>query len=864
MYVFWHSQLETAGKEGTAVETTECGKQSVLVRDKDTKEMYGFVAQCKRMDCEHCGQRIQTFVQNKISMYTKKFSLKHFVTITTGDSDIKKLLKKFGNLVDKTRELEKEYFIKRYVSKRNVSKEVAEKKYYEFVFDLYDQEHYYRWLYGKDLTDAEKNVNYVPISNIGYQITKMITQRPARLQEQIKEILEIKEGKKLRKNQLQKYYKENIENQRKKWNGYTYKQTKDENRREEFLNDFYVLINDMAMNIYTQLYPNEEERTEYRSKIPEESKEIAYVRTIEFHHNIDAPHIHALFNYYIPIGLLKSVMGNHVYDMAEIGNLSSEDLEEKCEDGHDFEEYVARYVSKYITKSSLEVYEKLKEDGENRVNIISSSDNISISLEEAFESPYKGKFQLMKVVRGVLPQHYMKFSSVQEFQYFINDTISDEHPNEHIDATINYFKRYFKDIRQKGISKKYREAMQERLKIFEKETLHKALQKEIERRNIEMHKPKRLKLRKPLQQGTLTNRQFEALETITKYNLINFLIGYAGTGKTYTLAKLLDYIDFDAHEVAVVSYTAQAAQRVKGMLKQQNINIENVEITTIHKLCGAKHSMIDYPIFYNDWNKPLPYSFVIIDEFSLIDIRVLTAFLASLKPSTKILFVGDSKQLNPIHSKHPYHYLEKYAGVSELTTVLRSGDKIIDIATSVRQGSLEKVPFEIVEFKNSEEKIAEYKKRGYQVLSNSVSLKDWINNLFQKDKKQIQSKFNYSYFDNIIFIKNDQYKRYFNGQKGQIIGYDEEGIIIRTENNTEVTLKDYEFFNRVEPNHCMTVHKSQGSEFDKVLILLDATKTLLLNRNLLYTAITRAKTDVVVMINKADEKVKTLLLQEQE
>ncbi|GAB6563561.1 hypothetical protein bcgnr5377_64610 [Bacillus cereus] len=841
----------------------ECGKQSVLVQDKETKAMYGFVSQCKKMSCEHCGQRIHTYVQNKISMYTKRYNLKHFTTITLGDSDIKKLLLKFKELAEKTRELEKQSFINRWMKKNRTTKEKAEQKYYERVYNLYDQEHYYRWLYGKDLSKKEKNTNYVPISNVGYHITEMLKQRPVRLMEQIKTILEMKTGKSVRKNAVEKYYKEHVEKQRKKWTGWTYKDTKVKNRRQEFLDDFSTLITDIAMNMYTQLY-SEEERQLYRSKIPIEGTEMAYVRTIEFHKDIDAPHVHSLFNFYIPIALLKEVMGKHVYDMSEASDLGNENLEEKCEDGQDFEEYVARYLSKYISKTSLEVYEKLKEDGDDNVNVISSSDNISIVLEEAFESPYKGKFKMLKVARGVLPQHYMEFSSIQEFQYFINDSLSDEHPNKYIEQTIAYFKKYFKEIRQKGLENRDREIMKEELKAVEIELLNNALKEEIERRSVEFVKPKKLTLRKKLQQGTLTNEQFEALESIIKYNLFNFLLGYAGTGKTYTLSTLLDYIDYDVHEVAVVSYTAQAAQRVRGMLQQQKINIDKLEVTTIHKLCGAKHSMIDYPIFYNNWEKPLPYSFVIIDEFSLIDIRVLTSFLASLKPTTKVLFVGDPKQLNPIHSKHPYHYLQKYAGVYELTKVLRSGDKIIDIATSVRNGNIEKVPFEKVDFKNSEEKMAEYKKNGYQILSNSVALKDWINNLFQKDKKQIQSKFNYSCFDNIIFIKNDQYKRYHNGQKGQIISFDEMGVTIRTENNIEVTLKDYEFFNKVEPNHCMTIHKSQGSEFDKVVILLDATKTLLLNRNLLYTAITRAKTDVVVLINKVDDKVKTLLLQEQE
>jgi hypothetical protein len=150
---FFHSQLD---RKGARQVDDECGKQSVLVQDKETKAMYGFVSQCKKMSCEHCGQRIHTYVQNKISMYTKRYNLKHFTTITLGDSDIKKLLLKFKELAEKTRELEKQSFINRWMKKNRTTKEKAEQKYYERVYNLYDQEHYYRWLYGKDLSKKKR------------------------------------------------------------------------------------------------------------------------------------------------------------------------------------------------------------------------------------------------------------------------------------------------------------------------------------------------------------------------------------------------------------------------------------------------------------------------------------------------------------------------------------------------------------------------------------------------------------------------------------------------------------------------------------------------------------------------------------
>lgn len=144
-------------------------------------------------------------------MYTKRYNLKHFTTITLGDSDIKKLLLKFKELAEKTRELEKQSFINRWMKKNRTTKEKAEQKYYERVYNLYDQEHYYRWLYGKDLS-KKKRIQIMFHFKCWLSHYRNVKTTSSSFDGADKNNIRNENREISSKNAVEKYYKEHVEN----------------------------------------------------------------------------------------------------------------------------------------------------------------------------------------------------------------------------------------------------------------------------------------------------------------------------------------------------------------------------------------------------------------------------------------------------------------------------------------------------------------------------------------------------------------------------------------------------------------------------------------------------------------------------
>lgn len=859
--------MEEVKKSKLEEQIEQCGKTSVLVKHKITNEYLGFVSQCKKMSCPHCGTRIQSYLIDKIAYYADKYNLRYFFTFTTGDPSEKYLQEKFSALMELLEQTEKSKYIEVYKRKKPKAKiEQIEKAYYNFVYDLFDKEHFYVWYYGKNKTKEEKNKDYVPLSNIGLYITELIQKRASVIKEQyIKPVLEWKTKKKVYQKTLDEYYVKYVKAGKKKFAGMTYKDTKKSGRRNEFLDEFETFMHDIARMRYDIKF-NEERQKDMRKYIPKENLKMEFIRNKEGHKTVEAPHFHGVTNFYIPIQLVKQIFGKHIYVIEKARDLR-EEMKFDDDEGT-FNAYVARYLAKYVTKETLKAHEEAEESEEDTVAVISSSDGISIRLDEAFQTEFKGQFQKIKVMKGALPSVAMRFSNPHDFDSMLLLSPSEKNPNTAIQDLIERFNWYLEQTK-KPMDSDERKKLKDELKEFEETKLNEAVEKEIERRKdflTKRLKIKPIKLNRELYRGNLTDEQMEAVRSFLKDTLITFLIGYAGTGKTHTLANFLKNLDTKGQKVAVVTYTAQAVERIKAMMRKQSVKTEEIEITTIHKLCGARHSLIDYPIFYNNWEKPLDLDLVIIDEFSLIDTRVLTSFMASLNPSTRIIFIGDNAQLNAIHSKNPFDVLKEkiMLPVKYLTTVLRSGDKIIDVATEVRDGKIDNVNMDHKEFYEEEfwRELDKYIEKGYQILSNSVAIKEKINQHYQKGKTDIAfSKYNYNINDEVLIIKNDPYKRYFNGEKAIIKDYDTTFEIVHLQGKNEIfQMKLWEFYNRVEPAHAMTVHKSQGSEFPGVLILLDATKDMLMNRNMIYTAITRAEHDYKVIINeKPSEKIKQML-----
>lgn len=842
----------------------ECGTTSILLQHRLTNEYLGFVASCKQLSCPLCGERVQEYLKELIAYYTQTKGLKYFFTLTTGNQDESELREKFSSIMELLRQTEEETYVANYLSKYPKKTETDARKAYEnWVRELFDEEHFYVWLYGKKLTQQEKDEIYTPISNIGVYVTDMLNDAPTKIKERhIKPLLEELTGRRVQKKTLDSYYDSHIESQRKKWKGFKYKDTK--NRRSEFLADFEKFMMDVATVRYWRAFPNVEERQVYRSKIPDKGSKLSYIRNLELHQN-GAPHYHSLTNYYVPISLIKKVMKYNVYDVQEVEGLKSEDLSEKDGADHrDFNQYVANYLAKYVTKTSLEIYETMKEEGKDGVHIISSSDDISIQLKDAFKAGMEGEYKLIKTAPGVLRMGSQKFNSVSEFDRNLITNFSFGHPNAPIQEIINYLESYMLKARKK-MSRSEREGLRQELKLFRAEKEAQALENELKRR--EYTPIFSFKLNGKLKQGNLSSEQFEAIKGILKgKNQFVFLVGYAGAGKTYTLTQLIKQIDLNKHRVAIATYAAKAKERVKELMRKNEIDTEKVEIQTIHTLCGAKMAPIDYPVFHNDWNKQLPYDVIIIDEYSLVPLEVLIVFLGAISRFAKVIFVGDQGQLNPVGSKNPLFYLGQKTRIDkyELTKNFRSGEDIAEVANQVRRGNLGKLEFLPFDW----DVIDQFSEKNYQILANSVALKDSINLFFQKDKRDIKLRYHYDVWDAVMITKNDRYKKYSNGEFATIIDYNADMQIatLKTEAGVEFTMTEAQMNTSIEPRHCITIHKSQGSEFDKVLIVLDLDKTNLTNRNMLYTAITRAKTDFAIMIKQKTltDEHKERLMKEQE
>ena len=99
--------------------------------------------------------------------------------------------------------------------------------------------------------------------------------------------------------------------------------------------------------------------------------------------------------------------------------------------------------------------------------------------------------------------------------------------------------------------------------------------------------------------------------------------------------------------------------------------------------------------------------------------------------------------------------------------------------------------------------------------------------------------------DRIITIKNNRKDNYFNGEPGIVKFIDDEGMLLHFDNGDEIYLKN-SALDEVIPSHALTIHKSQGSEYPEVAILLTENAKRMINRKILYTAITRAKEKVSI------------------
>ena len=380
-------------------------------------------------------------------------------------------------------------------------------------------------------------------------------------------------------------------------------------------------------------------------------------------------------------------------------------------------------------------------------------------------------------------------------------------------------------------------------------------------------------------QITLASKQKDAVFKAVEQGML-VVTGGPGTGKTTIVKAILHLFKSVKMKVLLAAPTGRAAKRLAETTGE--------DAKTIHRLLGYGAESIQGSRFQHNEEEPLKADVVIIDEFSMVDLILFYNLLKAITPGTRLIIVGDVDQLPSVG---PGSVLRDLINCGRIPTVrldviFRQAEAslIISNAHKINRGefpdlSTEKDFFFIEE--NDPESIVKaipelVKTRlpGYlgcdpiediQVLTpmrRTVTGVENLNLFLQealnpKRESDPELKTSFAVFrvgDKVMQIKNDYQKLVFNGDIGRIRNIDpEEREIVVGYQEVEgerTVLYEPEDLDQLVLSYAITVHKSQGNEYPVVIMPVTTQHFLMLQRNLLYTAVTRAKKMVVLIGTK--------------
>lgn len=369
-------------------------------------------------------------------------------------------------------------------------------------------------------------------------------------------------------------------------------------------------------------------------------------------------------------------------------------------------------------------------------------------------------------------------------------------------------------------------------------------------------------------------------------NGVFILTGGPGTGKTTVVRAIIRVFDAMGLRIALAAPTGRAAKRMSQSAGE--------EAKTVHRLLEMEYGAEDKLRFRKNENDQLEDDVIIIDEASMIDLMLTDALLKAIKPGARLILIGDVNQLPPVGAGHVFDDIiksDRFATV-ELTHIFRQAQEslIVTNAHAVNHGeymNLESKSGDFFFLPRQEDAqtaatIAELcKKRlpksygltvfdGIQVITPSRkgdAGTEMLNSALQsvinppargKAEKKVRD-FTLREGDKVMQIKNNydiewnkngtQGFGIFNGDIGVIKKIDLSEELITVDFEDKICEYDYTMLDELELAYAITVHKSQGSEYPIVIMPLYRYTPKLLTRNLLYTAITRAQSIVILVGN---------------
>ncbi|MDH3355088.1 MAG: exodeoxyribonuclease V subunit alpha, partial [Chromatiales bacterium] len=413
---------------------------------------------------------------------------------------------------------------------------------------------------------------------------------------------------------------------------------------------------------------------------------------------------------------------------------------------------------------------------------------------------------------------------------------------------------------------------------------------------------------------SLLNRYFKLVSDLTDWqreaahcvlsNSLTIITGGPGTGKTTTVVKIVAMLQEQAHSdgtplnIALAAPTGKAAMRLQQSMAGSIDSLpcdshirESIpsKVSTIHRLLGAKRYS---PYFRRRADNPLPHDLIVVDEASMVDLALMSKLVDALKRDAKLILLGDRNQLASVESGAVLADLIEALPeqTAELKESFRFDSSIKAVADGVNDqqgepmwGALQQGLYPEVRLLNSSviEQIIEKSLDYWQQIRDDAPFTEILATFgkFQclatnrvgpmgviDINRRVEERLASTAFIEqndigawyrgrpVIVTRNIRELGLFNGDIGITLAGDDGALRVYFEGTSENESRVRDFIPSRIP-HCetayaMTVHKSQGSEFNEVLVLFPEVMNPVLTKELVYTAITRAKKTVEIVVTK--------------